>query len=202
LGFPELLALSVDETLPLFANAQASAATPRLRQEITRRLEALQRVGLGYVALNRSSPTLSRGEAQRVRLALTLISRLEDMLHVLDEPTIGLHPADVQKLLPALRELAGPVVFVEHDRAAAAGADHAIDSTGAGHQGGRVVFSGTPTRQGRPATALFSGRNGCLPAPAPPGSLTIRAHTQLQEIGIPIHNRLTVITRVRFRQAR
>ncbi len=61
-------------------------------------------------------PTLSRGEAQRVRLALTLISRLEDMLHVLDEPTVGQHPADVQRLLPALRELAGPVVFVEHER--------------------------------------------------------------------------------------
>ena len=58
-----------------------------------------------------------------MRLALVLLSRLEDMLHVLDEPTVGQHPADVQQLLPAFRELAGPVVFVEHDRAAVAAAD-------------------------------------------------------------------------------
>ena len=206
LGFPELLALSVDEVLPLFANAQASAATPRLRQEITRRLEALQRVGLGYVALNRPSPTLSRGEAQRVRLALTLISRLEDMLHVLDEPTIGQHPADVQKLLPAFRDLAGPVVFVEHDRVAAAGADQAIDiGPGAGHQGGQVVFSGTPAQLWKADTATgryFSLRERLQPPeprPAPTQFLTLRgAHLRnLQEIDVPIPlGRLTVVTGV------
>ena len=62
------------------------------------------------------SPTLSRGEAQRVRLAVALTSRLEDMLHVLDEPTVGQHPADVARLLPAFRTWPGPVVYVEHDR--------------------------------------------------------------------------------------
>ena len=111
-------------------------------------------------------PRLSRGEAQRVRLALTLISRLEDMLHVLDEPTVGQHPADIQRLLPAFRELAGPVVFVEHERTAAAGADRAIElGPGAGHLGGRVVFSGTPEQLWQADTATgqyFSQRKDVL----------------------------------------
>ena len=90
------------------------AASDRLFTEIESRMAALARVGLGYVSLNRPSPSLSRGEARRLRLALVLLSRLEDMLHILDEPTVGQHPADVQQLLPAFRELAGPVIFVGH----------------------------------------------------------------------------------------
>src|SRR5512145_872323 len=114
--------------LKMLLHVGMACACPQcLQNEVVRRLEALRRVGLGYVALQRPVPTLSRGEAQRVRLALTLISRLEDMLHVLDEPTVGQHPADVQRLLPAFRELAGPVVYVEHDRAAVARADHALE---------------------------------------------------------------------------
>jgi excinuclease ABC subunit A len=70
---------------------------------------------------------------------------LEDILYVLDEPTIGQHPADVMRLIPTFKDLAGPVVFVEHDRAAAAYADHAIDiGPGAGAQGGKIIFTGTP----------------------------------------------------------
>ncbi|MBN2005888.1 MAG: ATP-binding cassette domain-containing protein, partial [Anaerolineae bacterium] len=145
LRLPELLALSVDDAHARFAQANLPATAGRLAGEITRRLEALQRVGLGYIALDRSSPTLSRGESQRVRLAVALTSRLEDVLHVLDEPTIGLHPADVARLLPAFRDLGGPVVYVEHDRIAAACADHALDiGPGAGSDGGRVLFAGTP----------------------------------------------------------
>jgi excinuclease ABC subunit A len=145
----ELLRLSVSEMRELFRAATQGGLIPstaeRLREEIERRLEALDTVGLGYIGLDRSSPTLSRGEAQRVRLAVSLTSRLEDMLHVLDEPTVGQHPADVARLLPAFRKLSGPVVYVEHDRAAAAVADHAIDlGPGAGSQGGRLLFSGTP----------------------------------------------------------
>ena len=120
LRFTELLALEVDQAFLSLSRMDLPSQAERLQIEIERRLSALQKVGLGYISLNRPSPTLSRGEAQRVRLALTLISRLEDMLHILDEPTIGQHPADVQRLLPAFRELAGPVVFVEHDRQAAA----------------------------------------------------------------------------------
>jgi excinuclease ABC subunit A len=145
LRFHEFLALSVDEAGEAFALCGLPAQAARLKDEIERRLAALQKVGLGYIGLDRPSPTLARGEAQRVRLALTLISRLEDMLHILDEPTIGQHPADVQRLLPAFGDLPGPVVFVEHDRLAAAGADQAVDlGPGAGWQGGEVVFQGTP----------------------------------------------------------
>ena len=206
LRFPDLLQQTVDEVQPLFEHAETSTATPRLRMEISRRLEALQRVGLGYIALNRPSPTLSRGEAQRVRLALALISRLEDMLHVLDEPTVGQHPMDVQRLLPAFRDLPGPVIFVEHDRVAAAGADRAVDiGPGAGHLGGKIVFSGTPDELWQAETATgryFSLRESVQrPArrPAPEKFFTIRGATlrNLHEIDalIPL-SRLTVITGV------
>ncbi len=206
LRFPELLTLSVDEALPRFADAGSAPATPRLRTEITRRLEALQRVGLGYVGLDRPSPSLSRGEAQRVRLALTLISRLEDMLHVLDEPTVGQHPSDVQRLLPAFRELAGPVVFVEHERLAAAGADRALDlGPGAGGQGGQVVFAGTPAglwRADTPSGRYFSLRSRPpLPEklPAPERFLTVHGAglRTLRGLDVPIPlGRLTVVTGV------
>ncbi len=206
LRFPEFLQHSVDEALGLFATAEQVAATARLQREITQRLSALQRVGLGYIGLDRPIPTLSRGEAQRVRLALTLISRLEDMLHVLDEPTVGQHPADIQRLLPALRELAGPVVFVEHERTAAAGADQAVElGPGAGPLGGRVVFRGTPEQLWQADTATgeyFSQRKSVLhpgKRPAPDKFLTIQDANlrNLQNIDVPIPlGRLSVITGV------
>ena len=148
----------------LFAAAGLPSTAARLRVEIERRLEALRTVGLGYIALDRPSPTLSRGEAQRVRLAVALTSRLEDMLHVLDEPTVGQHPADVARLLPAFRQLAGPVIFVEHDRGAAAEADQAIDlGPGAGRAGGQVIFSGTPAES---LAGRYAHRALLQPAPA------------------------------------
>ncbi len=206
LTFPQLLRLTVDEALPLFIQAGMPATIHRLKTEITRRLKALQQVGLGYITLDRSSPTLSRGEAQRVRLAVTLISRLEDMLHVLDEPTVGQHPADVKHLLPAFRELSGPVVYVEHERTAAAGADSAIDiGPGAGHQGGQIVFQGTPKQLWNSDTTTgryFSLRERVpIPdkRPAPTEFFTIREAglRNLQNIDVPIPlRRLTVITGV------
>jgi excinuclease ABC subunit A len=145
LRLPELLACSVDKVSRLFSESSVPSSAARLHGEIKRRLEALQKVGLGYITLDRSSPSLSRGEAQRVRLAVALTSRLEDMLYVLDEPTIGQHAADVARLLPVFRELHGPVVYVEHDRFAASVADQAIDlGPGAGREGGCVLFSGPP----------------------------------------------------------
>ena len=145
LRLPDVLSLSVDKALELFEKIDLPESAQRLETEIKTRLEALKTVGLGYITLDRPSPTVSRGEAQRVRLAVILTSRLEDMLHVLDEPTIGQHPSDVQKLLPSFRELSGPVVFVEHDRLAAAAADYVLDlGPGAGHKGGKVLFAGTP----------------------------------------------------------
>jgi excinuclease ABC subunit A len=208
LRLPDLLACSVDEVSALFAKAEANlpSSAVRLRTEIVRRLDALERVGLGYIALDRSSPTLSRGEAQRVRLAVILTSRLEDMLHVLDEPTIGQHPADVVRLLPAFRELAGPVVYVEHDRAAAAVADQAVDlGPGAGSEGGRLLFSGTPAglwEADTPTGRYFSLRERVAtpePRPEPRDFMTVCGadlrNLQGIDVRIPLE-RLTVITGV------
>jgi len=143
--FPSLMSLSVDEVHKLFSEVELPSTAERLKSEITRRLDALLTVGLGYIQLDRPSPSLSRGESQRVRLAVSLTSRLEDIVHVLDEPTIGQHPADVARLMPSFRELLGPVIFVEHDRVAAAQADRALDiGPEAGELGGEVVFTGTP----------------------------------------------------------
>ncbi len=206
LRLPDLLSLPVDDACTLFARAARSGSTARLNSEITRRLDALQTVGLGYIALNRPSPTLSRGEAQRVRLAVALTSRLEDMLHILDEPTVGQHPADVARLLPALRRLVGPVVYVEHDRLAAAQADRAIDlGPGAGTQGGHVVFAGTPAglwQADTPSGLHFSlRRRVAAPAarPSPTQFLTITgAHLRnLRNIDVAIPlARLTCISGV------
>ena len=206
LRLPDLLSRSVDDVRSLFAEADLPSTAARLQAEISRRLDALDRVGLGYISLERPSPTLSRGESQRVRLAVALTSRLEDVLHVLDEPTIGQHPADVARLLPAFRDLLGPVVYVEHDRVAAAAADQAIDlGPGAGGEGGRVIFSGTPAELWQvdtPTGRYFSLRDRVqIPRsrPEPDCFLMVRGANlrNLQDIDVPIPiGRLTVITGV------
>ncbi|MGC9371585.1 MAG: hypothetical protein ACP5DX_18800, partial [Paracoccaceae bacterium] len=206
LRLPDLLAHSVSEVYRIFEAAALPSTAARLETEIMRRLEALLQVGLGYVGLDRPSPTLSRGESQRVRLAVALTSRLEDMLHVLDEPTIGQHPADVARLLPAFRELRGPVVYVEHDRIAAAAADRAIDlGPGAGRAGGRITYVGTPAGlwESDTATGRYFSLRDRVAVPerrsAPDLFLTVRgAHRHnLRDIDVrlPLH-RLTVITGV------
>ncbi len=205
-SFVEILNLSVDEFGECLRKAYFPTSARRLQDEIGQRTAALQRVGLGYLTLNRASPTLSRGEAQRVRLALTLVSRLEDMLHVLDEPTIGLHPADVQRLLPSFRDLAGPVIFVEHERLAAAQTDQALDlGPGAGSQGGRVVFAGSPQELWLAETATaryFSLRtrsHSQALRPTPQNFLWLReAHLRnLRQIDVAFPlQRLTVVTGV------
>ncbi|MCB0113367.1 MAG: ATP-binding cassette domain-containing protein, partial [Caldilineaceae bacterium] len=203
---PQFLARSVDDAAAVLAAVDLPAQAHRLQDEIQRRLAALVDVGLGYLALDRPAPTLSRGESQRVRLAVCLTSRLEDMLHVLDEPTVGLHPADVDRVLAAFRRLTGPVLYVEHDRIAAAAADHAVDiGPGAGTHGGHVVFSGAPADLWQADTATgryFSLRDRVqtpAPRPLPPAFLTIRGASlrTLQHIDVPIPvQRLTVISGV------
>ena len=115
--------------------------------EILGRLEFLEEVGLGYLTLDRAAPTLSGGEAQRIRLAAQLGSNLQGVCYVLDEPTIGLHPRDNQILLKALATLGdkgNTLVVVEHDEDTIRRADHIIDiGPGAGKRGGRVVAQGT-----------------------------------------------------------
>ena len=115
--------------------------------EIESRLEFLEQVGLGYLTLDRAAPTLSGGEAQRIRLAAQLGSNLQGVCYVLDEPTIGLHPRDNRVLLDALTHLrsqGNTLVVVEHDEDTIRRADHVIDiGPGAGKRGGRVVAQGS-----------------------------------------------------------
>ncbi len=115
--------------------------------EIRSRLEFLEEVGLGYLTLDRGAPTLSGGEAQRIRLAAQLGSNLQGVCYVLDEPTIGLHARDNQILLRALRQLSGKgntLVVVEHDEDTIRAADHLIDiGPSAGKRGGRLVAQGS-----------------------------------------------------------
>jgi excinuclease ABC subunit A len=115
--------------------------------EVKSRLEFLEQVGLGYLTLDRAAPTLSGGEAQRIRLAAQLGSNLQGVCYVLDEPTIGLHPRDNRVLLDALATLGekgNTLVVVEHDEDTIRRADHLIDiGPGAGKRGGRVVAQGS-----------------------------------------------------------
>jgi excinuclease ABC subunit A len=144
-------ALSAGEALMLLAklrfrgNGRTIAAD--LVPEILQRLEFMENVGLGYLALGRSAKTLSGGESQRIRLAAQLGSNLRGVLYVLDEPTIGLHPRDNVRLLQtltALREKGNSLVVVEHDEETMRRADHIIDlGPGAGMHGGSVVVQGT-----------------------------------------------------------
>ncbi|MGA7155569.1 MAG: excinuclease ABC subunit UvrA [Acidobacteriaceae bacterium] len=120
----------------------------RLQREIIERLEFLNAVGLGYLSLDRSAATLSGGEGQRIRLATQIGSRLRGVLYVLDEPSIGLHQRDNQRLINALenlRDLGNTVLVVEHDEDTIRKADYVLDlGPGAGKNGGEVMASGTP----------------------------------------------------------
>ncbi|MEZ4648728.1 MAG: excinuclease ABC subunit UvrA [Candidatus Eisenbacteria bacterium] len=136
---------SVDELAP--GETALQIAGPVLK-EIRDRLGFLESVGLGYLSLDRSSGSLSGGEAQRIRLATQVGSQLVGVLYILDEPSIGLHHRDNQKLLQTLiklRDLGNTVIVVEHDEDTMRAADHLIDlGPGAGVHGGEVVASGTP----------------------------------------------------------
>ena len=121
----------------------------QILKEIEARLGFLRDIGLGYLTLDRPSATLSGGEAQRIRLATQIGSGLMGVLYICDEPTIGLHPADVSRLietLKRLRDLGNTILIVEHDEAMMRTADHIVDlGPGAGEHGGRIVASGTLT---------------------------------------------------------
>jgi excinuclease ABC subunit A len=146
----DLTCLSIDqmiENLPLipFTNRERQIGEPILK-EIVDRLSFLEDVGLGYLSLERRSGTLSGGEAQRIRLASQIGSRLAGVLYILDEPSIGLHQRDNQKLintLVELRDMGNSVIVVEHDTDTIMTADHVLDmGPGAGVHGGEVVYSG------------------------------------------------------------
>jgi len=121
--------------------------------ELRERLAFLERIGLSYLTLSRASRTLSGGEMQRIHLSNALASRLVETLYVLDEPSIGLHPADTHRLLGRLKELAemgNTVVVVEHDADILRASEHLIDlGPGAGVEGGHLLYQGPPPRGGR-----------------------------------------------------
>ncbi len=147
----DLTALSVDKADQALAQIRLDKKQQSIARdvfvELNSRLAFLQKVGLGYLSLNRAAPTLSGGEAQRIRLASQLGSNLQGVCYILDEPTIGLHARDNELLIKTLRELqqhGNTVVVVEHDDATMAEADYLIDvGPGAGILGGEIVASGT-----------------------------------------------------------
>jgi excinuclease ABC subunit A len=127
-------------------------------REITERLSFLENVGIGYLSLARSARTLSGGEAQRIRLATQIGSHLVGVMYVLDEPSIGLHQRDNEKLiatLDRLRDLGNTVIVVEHDEGTMMAADHLVDlGPGAGEHGGHVIAAGTPKQVARNSASL------------------------------------------------
>ncbi|MEK6608142.1 MAG: excinuclease ABC subunit UvrA [Myxococcota bacterium] len=159
------------DALALTKREQAIAE--RILREIRERLRFLADVGLDYLSLDRSAATLSGGEGQRIRLATQIGSSLVGVLYILDEPSIGLHQRDNQRLLSTLRRLrdmGNTVLVVEHDEETIRAADHVIDmGPGAGREGGRVVAEGTPAQiLASPASltgAFLSGRRS-IPVPS------------------------------------
>ncbi len=146
----DLVLMSINELKSLFDNIQLNAyqskVSERLFKEIRNRLDYLVKVGVGYLSLNRSSASLSGGESQRINLATSLGSSLVGSMYILDEPSIGLHPKDTERLieiLKKLRDLGNTVIVVEHDEEIMRSADEIIDlGPEAGHLGGELIFQG------------------------------------------------------------
>ena len=163
--------LSVFEALTL--SAQEEFIASRVKKEIIERLGFLVDVGLDYLSLSRTAATLSGGEGQRIRLATQIGSRLMGVLYILDEPSIGLHQKDNQKLLKTLmnlRDLGNTVLVVEHDEETIRAADYVIDmGPGAGVSGGRIVFAGTPDEiltDEKSLTGKYLSGRVAIPVPA------------------------------------
>jgi excinuclease ABC subunit A len=150
-NIPELVKMPLDKVLDFFKNIELTdyqlSIAKHVIKEIVSRLELLVGIGLSYLTLDRLSHTLSGGEAQRINLTTTLGSSLVGTLYVLDEPSIGMHPSDTNKLinvLMKLRNLGNTIVVVEHDLDIITKADYIIDlGPGSGENGGQVIFSGT-----------------------------------------------------------
>lgn len=153
-NLPQLTGLPIDKALAYFQQlhlpGQRGTIAARILKEICDRLGFLANVGLNYLTLDRSADTLSGGEAQRIRLASQIGAGLVGVMYILDEPSIGLHQRDNERLLATLtrlRDLGNTVIVVEHDEDAIRTADHVIDiGPGAGIHGGHIVAQGTPAQ--------------------------------------------------------
>jgi excinuclease ABC subunit A len=167
---PALAGATITEAREFAAGLALGAAEKKIAAEVLKEIDSrlgfLANVGLGYLTLDRPGPSLSGGESQRIRLASQIGSELTGVLYVLDEPSIGLHQRDNERLLATLRRLrdfGNTVIVVEHDRDTIEAADHVVDfGPGAGVTGGRVVYSGTVAGMLRSAQSLtgkyLSGR--------------------------------------------
>jgi excinuclease ABC subunit A len=210
-----LAALPITQALAFFAGLTLTArdelVAGRVVREIVARLRFLDAVGLNYLSLDRAANTLSGGESQRIRLATQIGSRLRGVLYVLDEPSIGLHHKDNERLLATLeelRDLGNTVIVVEHDEDTIRRADYVLDlGPGAGAEGGRLVAAGDPAAVSRSADSLtgqyLSGQLS-IPTPfkrrSPNGkAITVRGATarnlQNVDVSFPI-GLMTVVTGV------
>ncbi|MDR2925535.1 MAG: excinuclease ABC subunit UvrA [Azoarcus sp.] len=201
----ELASLTVERASAFFETLETDereAGIARdLLNEIRSRLAFLRRVGLGYLALDRSAPTLSGGEAQRIRLAAQLGSNLRGVCYVLDEPTIGLHPRDNRLLLDtleALRDRGNTLVVVEHDVETIHRADHIIDlGPGAGTRGGEIVATGTLDEIiAAPASVTGQRLRAPMAHPARSRRPVGEAHPVLQVEGASLHNLKNISVRI------
>ncbi len=212
----EVVSMTVEQANDFFASLELSASEQIIAEdalkEIRGRLGFLVKVGLHYLTLDRKAPTLSGGEAQRVRLATQVGSGLIDCVYVLDEPSIGLHHRDQGKLLDTLkqlRDLDNTIIVVEHDEQTMLSADRIVDfGPGAGSRGGRIVAHGTPRQiAGNPKSLTgkyISGKlridsRAALRRPGNGKWLTVKSarHNNLAgiDVGFPL-GRLTVVTGV------
>jgi excinuclease ABC subunit A len=203
-------ALTVKDAAVFFDRLSLSehdlAVAEKILQEIRRRLGFLTDVGLDYLTLDRLSSTLSGGESQRINLATSLGSALVDTLYVLDEPSIGLHPRDNERLIAILQQLrdqGNSVLVVEHDADMIRVADQVVDlGLGAGEQGGRIIYSGPYEgllRDGRSLTARYLRDELAIPVPAVrrrhgPQRLGIRGASEHNLKGIDVEIPLGVLT--------
>ncbi|MCF7688315.1 MAG: excinuclease ABC subunit A, partial [Cephaloticoccus sp.] len=194
---PQLYQLPVSELLNRISDAVASPKDPQATiayQAILTRLRYLQQVGLGYLTLDRTSRTLSGGEVQRVNLTSCLGTSLVDTLFVLDEPSVGLHPRDIDRLIAIIRTLTAmgnTVVVVEHDEAMIRAADHIIEvGPEPGGRGGHVVFQGRLGALLHDKTSItgayFSGRE-TLPTPTSRRPVA-KDHVALHFVNVTKHN--------------
>ncbi|MFL5898319.1 MAG: excinuclease ABC subunit UvrA [Solirubrobacterales bacterium] len=197
-AYSDLSAHAASEWIRELEMTDTERAIARLiAREITERLSFLENVGIGYLSLARSARTLSGGEAQRIRLATQIGSHLVGVMYVLDEPSIGLHQRDNEKLiatLDRLRDLGNTVIVVEHDEGTMMAADHLVDlGPGAGEHGGHVIAAGTPKQVARDPSSLtgqyLSGKKQ-IEVPAqrrqPKGNLVVRGAREHNLKGIDV----------------
>jgi excinuclease ABC subunit A len=209
LGIHEFSALSVRKARTWLDTVELTETQRHIARlifrEIEERLRFLDDVGIGYLSMSRSAATLSGGEAQRIRLATQIGSALVGVLYVLDEPSIGLHQRDNEKLirtLERLRDLGNSVLVVEHDEQTMRRSDFLVDlGPGAGEYGGRIVAAGPPEEviaNEASLTGQFLGGKRGIPVPeqrrTPTGQLTVRGASEHNLQGVDVSFPLGVLT--------